>query len=239
MGYGDVLYLNTPGQGNQPTTTNNNFTFDPLPPGVSIGVAPDGPPTLGPDGYWSSGPAPVDPPWHGNPTPTTTYPTNNESAPAPVYYGPPAVPRNPWLTTSTYVAPTGVKQATPDIVVFDNSTVDLEFLTDTFFEEFGGQELIKISRSDLIDGKEVSYNPIKNLSRLNQQYNPNTVIAIAPFQQNLSAYAIDLVLRGINEPYIDRENGYLVVEIDNVKRDESIEIEIATDGTMNRIIYDY
>jgi hypothetical protein len=150
-----------------------------------------------------------------------------------------ATPPSPWITTSTYVAPTGVKQATPDIVIFDQSTIDIEYLTNTFFEEFGGHELIKISRSDLIDGKQVSYNPIKNLSRLNQKYNPNNVIAIAPFQQNLSSYAIDLILRGIHEPYVDRENGYLVIEIDNVKSNESIEVEIATDGTMNRVIYDY
>lgn len=156
----------------------------------------------------------------------------NPSPPAPT-------PPNPWLTTSTYTAPTGVKQATPDIVVFDNTTIDIEYLTQNFFEEFGGHELIKISRSDLIDGKQVSYNPIKNLSRLNQKYNPNNVISIAPFQQNLSLYAIDLILRGIHEPYVDRENGYLVIEIDNVKSNESIEVEIAVGGTMNRVIYDY
>ena len=150
-----------------------------------------------------------------------------------------AVPTNYWVTTPTYTAPTGVKQATPDIIVFDDMTVDIEYLTNDYFEQFGGQELIKISRSDLIDGKEVVYNPIKNLSVLNQKYNPNTVIAIAPFQQNLSLYAIDLILRGIHEPYIDRENGYLVIEIDNVKKTESIEVELAIGGTMNRVVYDY
>lgn len=146
---------------------------------------------------------------------------------------PPPVPHNPWLTTVTYQAPTGVKQATPDIVLFDDQSVDIEFLTNAFFEEFGGQELIRISRSDLIDGKQVSYTPIANLSRLNQKYNPNNVIAIAGFQENLKFYPIDLVLRGMNEPYF--EDGYLVVEVDIVKKDELIEIEIVSDGTINKV----
>lgn len=175
----------------------------------------------------------------GNPTTTTTNGESDSSGGYGGYGDLSATPDNIWTTESTYKAPTGVKQATPDIIVFDQTTVDIKYLTEEFFEEFGGHELIKISRSDLIDGKEVAYNPIKNLSILNQKYNPNTVIAIAPFQQNLSLYAIDLILRGIHEPYIDRESGNLVIEIDNVKSSESIEVEIAIGGTMNRVIYDY
>lgn len=146
-----------------------------------------------------------------------------------------AVPPNPWNTTVTYTAPTGVKQADPDLIVFDDEIVSGNFLVERFFEEIGAIELINISRSDIINGDLVNYTPIKNLSALRRQYNPNNIIAIASTAQSaFSRFRIDLLLRGINEPYIDDE-GNLVIEIDIVDEDEFIEAEIATSGTMNRI----
>lgn len=146
-----------------------------------------------------------------------------------------AIPPNPWNTTVTYTAPTGVKQADPDIIVFDDEIVSGNFLVERFFEEIGAIELINISRSDIINGDLVNYTPIKNLSALRRQYNPNNIIAIASTAQSaFSRFRIDLLLRGINEPYIDDE-GNLVIEVDIVDEDEFIEAEIATSGTMNRI----
>lgn len=152
------------------------------------------------------------------------------SAPAP----PPPVPHNPWVTESTYVAPTGIKQATPDIIVFDDTSISPEFLVEAFFERFGGSELISISRADLINGDDVSYSPIKNLSSLRRRYNPNNIIAIGVYQQNLRKYSINLTDRGPTDPYFDA-SGNLIVHIDTMTVDEYIEVEVAADGTMNRI----
>ena len=127
---------------------------------------------------------------------------------------------------------TSVKQATPDIIVFDDDSVSPEFLTQAFFQEFGGTELINISRHDLINGDEVSYSPIVNLNGLRQSFNSNNIIAIGSFQDNDTRYGIDLISRGIYEPYLDEE-GNLVIEIDEVRKDESIEVEISTSGTIN------
>ena len=150
-------------------------------------------------------------------------------APAP----PPAVPQSTWDTKVTYTAPTGIKQASPDIIVFDEE-IDPEFLVQAFFQEFGGTELINISRYDLINGDDVSYSPIINLSSLRQSFNPNNIIGIGAFQENPTKYGIDLFSRGVVEPYFN-DDGDLVIEIDNVRPDESIEVEVASDGTINRI----
>jgi len=146
---------------------------------------------------------------------------------------PPPVPQSTWDTKVTYTAPTGIKQASPDIIVFDEE-IDPEFLVQAFFQEFGGTELINISRYDLINGDDVSYSPIINLSSLRQSFNPNNIIGIGAFQENPTKYGIDLFSRGVVEPYFN-DDGDLVVEINDVRPDESIEIEIASDGTINRI----
>ena len=146
---------------------------------------------------------------------------------------PPPTPLNTWDTTTTYVAPTGIKQASPDIVVFDEE-IDPDFLVQAFFQEFGGTELINISRSDLINGDSVSYSPIVNLSSIRQNFNPNNIIAIGAFQEAPTRYGIDLFGRGVIKPYFN-EDGDLVVEIEDVRPDESIEVEIASDGTISRI----
>lgn len=133
---------------------------------------------------------------------------------------------------TTISSTTSVKQATPDIIVFDDDSVSPEFLTQAFFQEFGGTELINISRHDLINGDEVSYSPITNLNGLRQSFNSNNIIAIGSFQDNETRYGIDLISRGIYEPYLD-DDGNLVIEIDEVRKDESIEVEISISGTIN------
>lgn len=168
-----------------------------------------------------------------NPNPAPTPITNNESSPAFRVSAPPPIPQNTLEEKTTYVAPTGIKQATPDIIVFDEK-IDPEFLTQAFFQEFGGTELINISRYDLINGEDVSYTPIINLSILRQNFNPNNIIAISALQDNPTKYGIDLFSRGVIDPYFN-ENGDLVIEINEVRPEESIEVQIASDGTINRI----
>jgi hypothetical protein len=153
------------------------------------------------------------------------------SAPPP----PPPTPPDPWIRTSDYVAPQGVKQADPDIVLFDDEAISPELLLQLQYEDVAGIELINISRSDIIDGQNVSYSPIAQLSSLRRRYNPNNIIALPSTSSDaFSRFGIDLILRGIKEPYFN-ENGDLVIEIDEVLEDEIIEAEIDTSGTINRV----
>ena len=142
-------------------------------------------------------------------------------------------PVNPWITTTSYAEPTGVKQADPDIVIFDTETISPELLIQLEYENISGTELINISRSDIIDGQQVVYTPIKNLSALRRKYNPNNIIALASTSDSVfSKFLIDLIGRGIREPYFD-ENGDLVIEIEDVFDDEVIETEIDVNGTID------
>ena len=162
---------------------------------------------------------------------TTSGPASSPTTSSPP--PPEAKPANPWITTTNYAEPVGVKQADPDIVIFDTETISPELLIQLEYENVSGTELINISRSDIIDGQQVIYSPIKNLSALRRKYNPNNVIALSSTSDSIfSKFLIDLVGRGIQEPYFN-DNGDLVVEIDNIFDDELIETEIDVSGTID------
>jgi hypothetical protein len=148
---------------------------------------------------------------------------------------PAATPPDPWIRTSDYVAPQGVKQADPDIVLFNEGAISPELLLQLQYEDIAGMELINISRSDTIDGQSVVYSPIARLSQLRRKYNPNNIISLpATSADPFSRFGIDLILRGIKEPYFD-EKGNLVIEIEEILEDEIIEAEVDTNGTINLV----
>jgi hypothetical protein len=159
----------------------------------------------------------------------------NTSTASPPPPPPPATPPNPWTTTSTYQAPKGIKQAQPDIVLDREIDTTGDYIVERFFEELGGQELINLSRHDLIDGINVVYNPIANLSRLRQRFNPNNIIESDYLSQNEEKNAtIDIISRGMSEPYFN-DLGQLVVELDIIRPEENIEVQVANSGTLTRI----
>ena len=148
---------------------------------------------------------------------------------------PPPTPPNPWMTSTTYQAPRGIKQAQPDIVLDPEIDTTGDYIVERFFEELGGQELINISRHDLIDGINVVYNPIANLSRLRQRFNPNNIIESDFLSQNESRNAtIEIISRGMYEPIFD-DQGRLVVEIDIIRPEENIEVQVSISETLIRI----
>lgn len=133
-----------------------------------------------------------------------------------------------------------VKTATPDIILFDEESIPIEVMSDLIFEDIGGQELINISRSDIINGQKISYQPIKNVGLINQQYNSNNILALQKTSNTFFAgFAIkleDKVPRVSNSSdnnpvYID-DVGSLVIEAINLNSDEQIEIQIAISGTI-------
>jgi hypothetical protein len=148
---------------------------------------------------------------------------------------PPPKPPDPWIRKATFVAPSGVKQADPDIVIFNEDAISPELLVELGYEDISGIELINISRSDIIDGQNVSYSAVKQLSALRRRYNPNNIIALPELSSSFfSRFQIDIVLRGIQEPYFN-ENGDLVIEINDIRDDEVIDVEIDTNGTINEV----
>lgn len=71
-----------------------------------------------------------------------------------------------------------VKIATPDLIIKDDEVMSIDIMTDLIFEDIGGQELATISRHDLVNGQKILYSPIKNLTDLYLQYNPNNILRL-------------------------------------------------------------
>lgn len=168
--------------------------------------------------------------------------SQRRSTPPPTPSGPPPAapppppPPGPVLPRFTAM-PTpdkNIKEAPSDIIQFDDDSVEIALLQDLLFEDIGGVELANISRSDLIDGQSVIYEPIKNLSTVRQEFNPNNVVATAFSSNYFSRFGIDLDSRGIGEPYVD-DNGDLVIEVNDVQDEEEIQVQILLNGTIDLV----
>lgn len=154
-----------------------------------------------------------------------------------------AIPPTPINTVASSVAKTitnPIKTATPDIILFDDSAVPVEIMTDLIFENIGGQELIGIARTDTINGQKIFYQPIKNINSINQEYNPNNIVGLQKTSDKIfSGFAIKLENKvpnvtnseDNNPVYIDG-SGNLIIDGVNINNDEQFEIEIALSGTI-------
>lgn len=147
-------------------------------------------------------------------------------------------PDQPSSVTSASSVSDPVKVATPDIILFKDELLPIEIMTDLIFENIGGQELINITRNDIINGQDVIYQPIKNLTSIQLQYNPQNILALqdtdksyfANFPINLSYYLTEEGTGPNGEPYYIDTNGDLVVNVINANKDEQVEIQIFTQG---------
>ena len=149
-----------------------------------------------------------------------------------------------------------VKIATPDLIIFDNEIVSIENMTDLVFEDIGGYELATISRHDLVNGQKVVYSPIKNLTDLYLQYNPNNVLRLQSSDSYFKSLSLSIfdrlpvcgtgydLVEKQGEPdktkwtkvpncksvYIDPITGDLVINLINVRENEQVEVQILTSG---------
>lgn len=158
----------------------------------------------------------------------------------------PTVPATPSSATilasiAATVASNTVKTATPDIILFDDGLVPIEVMTDLIFEDIGGQELINIARGDIINGQKITYQPIKNISDIEQQYNPNNIISLQKtsdkYFANFPIQLKDKVPTVGNGPggesvYFNTSTNDLTIEVINILGDEQVEVQISTDGTI-------
>lgn len=128
-----------------------------------------------------------------------------------------------------------------DTILFNDDSVPIEIMADLIFENIGGQELINIARNDTVNGQTILYQPIKNLTAVQQQYNPNNIVSLQAtsdkYFQNFSIKFDEKVPTtgtgpGGSHVYIDPETGELVVEAINMSEDEQIEVEITISGTI-------
>jgi len=156
-------------------------------------------------------------------------------------YTPAATPPTPPPIAEAIVVAPAVKTAPIDTVLFNDEDVIPELMEKLYFENIGGHELINIARNDVINGQDISYQPIKNLSSLQQQYNPNNILSLqSTSDKYFSNFAIKLENKIPNvgngpfgsNVYLDVLNGSLVVDLINMESDEQVEIEITLSGTI-------
>ena len=138
-----------------------------------------------------------------------------------------------------------VKSASIDTVLFDDDTMPIDIMSDLIFEDIGGQELINIARNDIVNGQTISYQPIKNLSSLLQQYNPNNILSL---QQTSDKYFANFSIKlderiptqgsGPNGEYVYLEEGTgdLIIEVVNMPSSEQVDVEITLDGTIYQAV---
>jgi hypothetical protein len=145
------------------------------------------------------------------------------------------------ITTVAASTNTQVKTATKDIILFNDAAIPVRLMEDLIFEDIGGEELISIARRDTVNGQKITYQPIKNLSSIEQEYNPNNIISLqATADKYFANFPIKLDNRipetgtGSNGDYvyIEPTTGNLVIEVVNLELDEQVEIQIATNGTI-------
>jgi hypothetical protein len=171
----------------------------------------------------------------------------NEIPTEPIVITPtPPTPQQP-MTLQTPQAPQTppVKTASIDTVLFDDETMPIDIMSDLIFEDIGGQELINIARNDIVNGQTISYQPIKNLSSLQQQYNPNNILSL---QQTSDKYFANFSIKlderiptigsGPNGEYVYLEEGTgdLIIELVNMPSSEEVDVEITLDGTIYQAV---
>ena len=191
-------------------------------------------------------PTPVAPTPKPAPTPTPT-PTPTKAfvqTPTPIRQVsiPTPTPPTPTFTPVASAPPVPAAKTAPiDTVLFDDDSVPIEVMTDLIFENIGGQELINIARNDIVNGQKISYTPIKNLTSIQQQYNPNNIVSLQSTSDKYFAnfsIKFDQKIPNIgNGPngsniYIEDSTGDLIIETVNTEQDEQVDIQIAISGTI-------
>lgn len=102
-------------------------------------------------------------------------------------------------TQTTPVPPTqfnnvaGIKPASPDLIIFEDSVLPVDIMTDLIFEQVGGQEIINVSRHDLLNGQRKGYTLISNTDRIAKEYGSKNFIRISgTLQEKFDNFAIKL-----------------------------------------------
>jgi hypothetical protein len=155
-----------------------------------------------------------------------------------VYSTPPLPPPPPPPTTVK------IKSATPEIILWDDSTIPVEILTDLTFENIGGQELLSLTRHDTVNGDNVPNQLIKNLTFLSQEYSSKKILSLQNTSDKyFSNFSIKLESKipfvgngpeGTNI-YVDQATQDIIIELVNLEADERIEAQISIGGTIYTI----
>lgn len=154
-----------------------------------------------------------------------------------------ATPYVPEAIKNSALLRPSVKPASPDLILFDDAAIPLEFITDLLFEQVGGKEIINIVRNDILNGQNISYNLIKNSSELAQTYSPNNIFRVpgtmAEFFENFSIKFGLYVLENQNPASLNEAGDLeILISASALQKNDLTEIEVLIAGTLeNDTIY--
>jgi hypothetical protein len=144
-----------------------------------------------------------------------------------------------------------IKIPSRDIVNISSQSVSVAELEQFLFQDIGGTSLINLVRHDTISGINLSYSTIINLKKIAIDFDPSFIlINKASYKSIFHQFSIKLVSKihqdkfySSNElfppsnlltnVYFDGDN--LVIEFENIKETEFVELQIETDGKINSV----
>lgn len=131
---------------------------------------------------------------------------------------------------------TGVKIATKDLMLYQPDDLEIQVMKDVLFEQIASQELISISRNDIVNGQDIKVQPIKNLKSLGLKYSPKNIINIPDTSYyffNNFAISLENYLpnqeSGVSLAELD-ENGNIVINLINLAESEQVEVQVVSDA---------
>jgi len=150
------------------------------------------------------------------------------------------------VATPTESSTSGVKVATPDLIVQSEATA-VDALGQLYFEKIAGIEIINIARSTLINGIDVSYSLIGNLNELQRRYNPLNIFTLPEtIDKYFKNFAIRLdthipeegsgpnqervYLTNTDLPFAER--GDIVIDVTNMEKNELVDVQILDSGSL-------
>lgn len=138
-----------------------------------------------------------------------------------------------------------VKVATPDLILFNESAIPVDIMTDLLFEEIGGKEIISIARNDIVNGQEISYNLIGNLNGLERRYNSKNIFSLPDtIEKYFSNFSIRFEIHVPEEGtgpngqrvYVVQQSsttasrGDLIIDVINMETNERVDVEVLRSG---------
>jgi hypothetical protein len=106
-----------------------------------------------------------------------------------------------------------VKIATPDLILpLKESAVPIDAMETLIFQDIGGEEILNMSRMDLVGEEQIENQNIQDLQNIYKDYNPTTILTVPDasdpyfnsFQIKLSDFEVD--------EYRINNSGYVVFE---------------------------
>jgi hypothetical protein len=153
-------------------------------------------------------------------------------------------PNVPLQTITT--ADQSAKSASPDIIITDPGDTAVDLILKLTLEKIGAQELISLVRHDTVNGQNIVYQPVKNMSEVAIAYNPQNIIIIPDtadtffknfaikLESHIPQYSpdffyVDMITRD-NNVIFDAVNKRIIVELTGLKRDYEVELQMISSG---------